>query len=131
VHFMTNRKKPGNMRAFLMTLESASAIFMLIIAASAFSLFSFPESSAGDFYICSDAAIILSKSRAFSDNALSLEVEKLGRLSGMCIKAEGAGSFASNCFGDSGAKKEKFSFSFPVWKDGMVQQASVGCWRKK
>jgi hypothetical protein len=115
-------------RGFLMSLEAAASFLLVLSAASLLPHLYLAENSAqaGDFFMCSDAALLLSKTNAFSGAALQEKVEKLSRLSGMCIEADSPDASASSC--ESGAG-EQFAFNFPVWQAGELRQASVSCWR--
>ena len=114
-------------RGFLMALEAAASLFLLVIAASAIPIFHLQKTSAHDFFLCSDAAVILSKTNAFSDGSLQEKLDKAASLSGLCIGASSAAAFASSCEGNGAG--EKFSFALPVWQDGAVENATVSCWR--
>jgi hypothetical protein len=116
-------------RAFLFSLEAAFSLTFVIIAASYLSAFAPQKESAGEFLACSDAAGVLAKSRAFSSQqGLEAAVHEAGMLTGACIEAHGEGLNASSCEGGRGSSGEKYSFSFPVWKEGKVQAASAGCY---
>lgn len=120
----------SSMQGFLMTLEVFSAILLLIVAASLLPLFSLPKPAASEFYICSDAAIILSKSRGESGESLRAEVEKLGKLGSMCISFESGWKHYSNCINNS-RQGAKFAFTFPVWENNAASNAQVSCWKDK
>lgn len=114
---------------FLFSLEAAFSL-TLVIAASAYLLaFSPQKESAGEFLACSDIAGALAESRAFSSQeALQAAVEEAGELSDACVEAEGGGLQAASCEGGAWGRGEKYSFSFPVWKDGQVQDARAACY---
>jgi len=114
-------------RAFLMLLEAASCILLLLFAASFLRLFYLRHASAADFFICSDAALVLAKSHAFSDGTLQQKVEDASLRSGLCISAESPQQSSSSC---KGGAPERYSFSIPIWQGGAVQSAQVGCWRQ-
>lgn len=113
---------------FVLSLEAASSLALLLIAASALALFSFQEANAGDFYACSDAALLLSKSHAFSDGTLGERVAQVHSLTGMCAVASSPAASSSSCGGARDAT-EKFSFTMPVWQQGGLRSAKVECWR--
>jgi len=115
----------GWRHAFLFSLEAAFSL-TLALAASAYLLAFAPQKeSAGEFLACSDAAGALAGLRAFSQQEkLQAAVSEAGALLHMCVEAKTAGEAASSCTGASG---EKYSFSFPVWKDGRVENAWAGC----
>lgn len=118
-------KKTG----FALSLEAVSSLFLLLFAVSALQLYQFRQSNANDFFACSDAALALSKTRAFSGASLQEKVDGAGEFSGLCIEADSALASASSCAGEK-ETGEKFSFAFPVWQGGAVQDARVSCWRK-
>ncbi len=114
---------------FALSLEAISSLFLLIIAASTLPLYQFRQSSANDFFDCSDAALVLSKTRAFSDGSLQGKVGAAGEFSGLCIEASSPLVSASSCTGEK-ETGEKFSFTFPIWQGEAVQDARVSCWRE-
>ena len=117
-------KKEG----FLMSLEAACSLFLLIISLSLFPAPSLQKGSAHDFFLCSDAAVVLLKSGAFSSQAaLGEKTGQASGLSGMCISASSPGASASSC---TGRGAQEFSFSFPIWQHGSLSQAEVSCWRQ-
>ena len=117
-----------SLRAFIFSLEAAFSLTLLVAASAYLLAFSQPRETAGEFLACSDIAGALAGQRAFSSQeSLDGAVLEAGRLSGACIEAQGAGLRASSCGGDGGSGAEKYSFSFPAWKGGHVQEVSVGC----
>lgn len=118
-------KKTG----FALSLEAVSSLFLLIIAVFALPLYQFRQSGANDFFACSDAAVVLSKTRAFSDGGLQGKVDAAGEFSGLCIGASSPLASASSCTGEK-ETGEKFAFTFPIWQGGAVQDAHVSCWRE-
>ncbi len=128
VHIATAMESIRRGRGFLMTLEAASAFFLLIIAASALVQFRLPKESAQDFYACSDAAIILSKSSGLSGADLLVEMGKMRALGGPCVSFELDYQHYSNC--EIRVRQENIqAFNFPVWKAGVLQNATVACWQ--
>ncbi len=115
-------------KGYALSLEAVSAIMLLLMAVSTFELFQFPRENAHAFFTCSDSAIALSKTHAFSDGSLAEKVGLAGALSGLCIEANSPLASASSCGGATNAG-EKFSFSIPVWQAGTLQDASVSCWQ--
>ena len=116
-------------RAFMFSMEAAFALTLVIVAAAYLPAFTPQKENAGEFLACSDVAGVLAKARAFSSQeALNASVGEAGQLSGACIEADGAGLNASSCQGKGTGGGEKYSFSFPVWKEGKVQTARVGCY---
>lgn len=116
-------------KGFAMTLEAACSLLLLVFSLGLLQYFSLPEPDAPDFFLCSDAALLLAKTGSFSDaTLLSQNVKEAASLSGMCISASARELFApSGCLGE---EKEKFAFSFPVWSGGTVHSARVWCWRQ-
>ena len=116
-------------RAFMFSLEAAFALTLVIIAAAYLPAFVPQKESAGEFLACSDVAGVLAKARAFSSQeSLDASVREAGRLTGACIDADGAGMHASSCEAGNEGRGGKYSFSFPIWKDGRVQEARAGCY---
>ena len=113
--------------AFLFSLEAAFSLTLVIIASAYLLAFSPQKENVGEFLACSDAAGALAELRAFSSqDALRASVGEAGEMLGMCVEAKGAGANASSCEGQSEAG-EKYSFSFPIWKDGRVESAQAEC----
>ncbi len=118
-------------RGFAMTTEAMFALLAVALAASTLLLFNFQKHDSGTFYLCSDAAIVLAKSGAFSQGGgLQEKVSKLSGLSGMCIrvKSSGAGMDAFECNGKREGG-EKFSLEIPVWTGFGVEKAVISCSR--
>lgn len=116
-------------RGFLMSLEAAFSLALLIIAVSALPAFHPQKNPAPGFFLCSDAALALAKDGAFSDPSgmkLRGKVRQMERLSGMCIEAEALlAHAASSC---AFVPREKTILSLPVHQDGLLLQARVSCW---
>ena len=118
----------GRQLAFLFSLEAAFSLTLVIVASAYLLAFAPQKEGAGEFLACSDAAEALAELRAFSSQeALGASVGQASHLSGACIEAGGANLHASSCEGGVGSAGEKYSFSFPVWKDGRVENAQAGC----
>ncbi|MCX8194718.1 MAG: hypothetical protein N3G22_01245 [Candidatus Micrarchaeota archaeon] len=114
---------------FLMSLEAAAAFVLLLAAIPLLHTFQFKKAShAGDFFLCSDVAMLLTNKQPASQSELQEIVEKASGLSGLCIAAEFEGFSASSC-SQPADDKEKVVFSFPVWQGGGIERASVGCFR--
>jgi hypothetical protein len=120
-------------KGFLMSLEAAFALTLLLFAATALPAFSQPKNTAPDFFLCSDATLLLVKSGAFTDGSLQAKINEMHSLSGMCFSVHDlAGDIsAKDC--DSSSAKEKTAITVPVWSSGIphgfVQKAAVYCWR--
>ena len=110
-------------KGFLMSLEAAASLLLVLIALSTLALFEVKQGHEGDFFLCSDAAVALVKTGAFSGGHLREAVEEASGISGLCISAGGQ----SSC---SYGGQEKYSFSMPVWSGLGVQSAEVSCWRR-
>ena len=118
----------GKRLAFLFSLEAAFSLTLVVVAAACLFAFAPQKESAGEFLACSDAAGTLAELRAFStQEKLQAAVSEAGALLHTCVEAEGAGLNASSCEASANYAGEKYSFSFPVWKDGRVENARVGC----
>jgi hypothetical protein len=116
------------LHAFLFSLEAAFSLTLVLVAAAYLFAFAPQKENAGEFLACSDAAGALAELRAFSQRErLQAEVSGAGALLHTCVEAGSAGLGASSCKEGAGAAGEKYSFSFPVWKDGRVENAQVGC----
>ncbi len=111
------------LKGFLMSLEAAASLLLVLVALSTLALFEVKQGHEGDFFLCSDAAVALVKTGAFSGGRLHLAVEEAYGISGLCISAGGEGS----C---SYGGQERYSFSMPVWSGTEVQSAEVSCWRQ-
>jgi len=120
----------GRRLAFLFSLEAAFSLTLVIVAAAYLFAFAQEKENAGEFLACADVAGALSKLRAFStQESLQAEVNKSGGLLGTCVDAESDGVSASSCEAGRDGAGEKYSFSFPIWKDGSVKNANVGCYQ--
>jgi len=121
----------GSTRGFLMTLEAAFSLTLLIIAAAALPAFLPQKNSAPDFFLCTDAAAALANSGAFSDATglqLQGQVNSMHALSGMCVEASvPLGRQASSC-AKAKEGKEKTQLTVPVFDGNFVQNAGVSCW---
>jgi len=114
-----------------MSLEAAASLMLLAISLHALQLFEFDSGSEGAFYLCSDAALVLSKTNAFSSAELLQEkTSEAALLSGTCIFSE-TGSFSANTCGAAPEGKEVRAFSFPAWSMGKVATARVYCWERR
>jgi len=113
-------------RAFLASFEAASAILFLIIAASAIQLYHFQRTSPQEFFLCSDAAILVSKSEDFSPESLLLRAQGIKELSNICLSLQFADEEpVSPC---ERKKADVFAFTFPVWREGL-QGLRILCWQ--
>ena len=114
--------------AFLFCLEAAFSLTLAIAAAAYLLAFAPQKEGAGEFLACSDAAGALVELRAFStEERLQGAADDAGALLHMCVEAKSSGLNASSCEGSRGGAGEKYSFSFPVWKEGRVENAQAGC----
>jgi len=119
----------GKFAGFLMSLEAAASLILLAISLHTLQLFETGSGSEGAFYLCSDAALALSKANAFSSQALLQgKTSEASELSGVCIRSE-AGSFSASTCGSPPEGKEVHAFSFPAWSEGKVALARVYCWQ--
>ena len=109
----------GRRSGFAMTLEAACSLLLLAFSLSLLPYFALPAPDAPDFFLCSDAALLLAKTSSFSDaSLLSHNVVEMEALSGMCISAESSGASAQS--GCAGEGAERHSFSLPFWGGGRV-----------
>jgi len=116
---------------FLMSLEAAASLILIAISLHALQLFEARGGSEGAFYLCSDAALALSKTNAFSSAALLEEkTSEAAGLSGTCIFSETDSFFASTCGAPPGSR-EVHAFSFPAWSERKVATARVYCWERQ
>lgn len=114
--------------AFIFSLEAAFSLTLVVVAAAYLFAFAQPKEDAGEFLICSDIAGALSEARAFSSQeALAAAVDEAGALSGVYVEADGAGFRASSCPEEDAAGGQTYSFSYPVWAGGRLQEAQVKC----
>jgi len=88
-------------------------------------MFSFQRQTADAFYICSDAAMLLSKTGASGD--LQGRVDEIGRLSGLCVSFYSDGEQVSSCGGATGVGG-RYSFPIIIWKEKSLSNARVSCW---
>jgi hypothetical protein len=117
------------MRAgFAMTVEAAFSFLLLFLAASALLLFRLPKHDSQAFYLCSDAAIVLAKSSAFS-GSLQESLGQASRLSGLCLRAEVEGAAFSSCPEGKSEGRERISLEIPVWGGLYVENAKISCTR--
>ena len=120
----------GKRLAFLFSLEAAFSLTLVIVAAAYLFAFAQEKESAGEFLACADVAGALSELRAFStQESLQAKVNMAGGLLGTCVEAESSGMSASSCEAGRDGVGEKYSFSFPIWKDGSVKNARVRCYQ--
>ena len=118
----------GKRLAFLFSIEAAFSLTLVVVAAAYLFAFAPEKESAGEFLACSDAAGALLELRSFStQETLQAAVNESGDILHMCVEADSADVGASSCEEGEGKAYEKYSFSFPVWKDGRVENARVGC----
>jgi len=108
------------MAGFALTLEALSALLLLLIALAALPLFSLPKSDAEAFFLCSDAAIVLSG--APSSESLGEMAQELGAVSGMKITAGGENTAAQK---PSGART--YAFTVPRWENGRLHKITILC----
>ena len=94
-------------KGYVLSLEAASALILLLVATSALQLYNFRQDSAGDFFACSDAAVVLAKSHAFSGEGLQEKAGQASKLSNLCISARSQLASFSSCGKPDGAV-EKF-----------------------
>lgn len=118
-------KTRNSSAGFLMSLEAAFSLTLLLIALSVLPAFQAQKNPAPDFFLCSDAALSLAKSGAFSSGKLQDSLNSMHDLSGMCFSAASIPS--AGC--PSGAKGEKISFSIPAFDGTALKEATVSCWR--
>lgn len=118
---------PGR-QGFAMSLEALCSIILLIVAASAMQLFSLPPQQASDFYLCSDAAVLLSK-QGIPPGGLQAQVESLARLSGLCILFESEKARASSCEQPQ-AQASRTAFTIIAFEGGSAGKAQISCWRR-
>jgi len=117
----------GKRLAFLFSLEAAFSLTLVLVAQAYLLAFSPQEEDAGNVLACSDAAGALAETRAFhSQGRLQKAADDAGTLLGACLDAEAGETSATSCaFG--GKTGEKYSFSFPIWKNGRLENARVAC----
>ena len=114
-------------KGFLMSLEAAFSLALLVIAASALPAFRMEKSEAPSFFLCTDAALALAKSGAFSDGSVGQKVNVMEELSGMCIDADGISSSAQECRAEP---REKTTVTIPVFNGASMQDSKISCWQK-
>lgn len=110
---------------FLMSLEAAFSLTLLLIALAALPAFQAHKNPAPDFFLCSDAALALAKSGAFSSGSLQDSLNGMHDLSGMCFSA--GSSSSAGC--SLAAPGEKISISIPAFDGTALEEATVFCWR--
>ena len=116
-------------RGFVMTTEAMLSLVFLSLAFSSLLLFSFPKHDSEAFYLCSDAAIVLAKTGAFSQGSLGRATEELSDLSGMCIRAKTGFAGPQPCIGAQAG--EKLALEIPVWGGTEASKATVFCSRPR
>ncbi len=127
---MRAKKSRGSNPGFLMSLEAALSLVLLLMALQALALYQPKQQEAGGFFLCNDAAIVLVKTGSFSDQSgLEGGIKKISSLAGECVEASSPSASASSCPGTPAHSAEKLSFSFPVWQGSAVETATVSCWR--
>ena len=112
---------------FFMSLEAAASLLLLFCAASMLALYHFPQQQASDYYLCSDAAIVLSK---ISAGGLRQSLDELSNASGLCMQAQLNGTSFSSGSGCSTHATQRFSLSFPVWEGDEAEMLSLSCQRQ-
>lgn len=120
-------------RGFAMTTEAMFAMLLVALAASTLFLFNFQKHDSAAFYLCSDAAIVLSKSGAFSPlGNLQGKASEISGLTGMCIRVKNSG-WGADTFECNNKQEgdEKFSFEIPAWNGLAVEKAAVSCSRPR
>ncbi len=113
-------------KGFAMSLEALCSIILLLAAASAMGAFHFAPSHAPDFYLCSDAAVFLSR-QGVPSSGLQAQVDEISILSGRCVSFESGKTHVSSCE-DSQAADERLAFTIIALEDGEVGEATVSCW---
>ncbi|MFA6490218.1 MAG: hypothetical protein WCT52_06120 [Candidatus Micrarchaeia archaeon] len=116
-------------RGFVMSAEAMFALLFLSFAASSLFLFNFQRYDAEAFYLCSDAAIVLARTGAFSHGSLDDAAEELSALSGMCIKAQTDSLSPRPCPGAQAG--EKISLTIPIWDGSQATTARITCSRPR
>lgn len=117
-------------RGFVMSAEAMFAMLFFSLAISSLFLFNFQRHDAEAFYLCSDAAIVLAKTGAFSSpDSLEGATEELSGLSGMCIRAQTDSFSPSPCPGAQA--DDKISLSIPAWDGSQATTAKVICSRQR
>ncbi|MCX8174594.1 MAG: hypothetical protein N3E51_00100 [Candidatus Micrarchaeota archaeon] len=122
------RKKTASAKSgFLMTLEAATAFILLLAAAASLQAFSPQPQKDGDFYLCADAAVALSKMRSFSSGSLDSDLNDFRQLSGLCFAAEYGAEKSASC--ETDAESQTVALSFPVYDGLGARKATLRCWR--
>jgi len=116
-------------RGFLMTVEAAFALLLILFAASSLALFNFQKHDSQKFYLCSDAAILLAKTGDFSsEQDIRGKVSEISSLSGLCVSAQWNKTLASSCADATrGQAVERLSLEIPVWDGSRVSSARISC----
>ena len=112
---------------FLMSLEAAFSLTLLLIAATALPAFSQPENTAPEFFLCSDAALALVKGGSFADSSLQANLTDRHSLSGTCVSAEGR--FSRGCSSPR-PQSGKTAITVPFYRAGAVGKATIYCWHE-
>ncbi|MCX6772255.1 MAG: hypothetical protein NTV88_00595 [Candidatus Micrarchaeota archaeon] len=89
--------------------------------------FSQPKNNAPDFFLCSDATLLLVKSGAFTDGSLQTRLDDMHSMSGMCFSSGAA--LSSGCSSTAPAGKDSLAITVPYYSGGTVSKAAVFCWR--
>jgi hypothetical protein len=105
------------MKAFFSLEAIISLIFALLIL-SIFSSVRFFEDDSSLFYLCSDAAILISK------NPEQEYIKKIAEESEICIEIDNF----TNC--PRKVNSEIISFTFPIYKAEKIQKTTLSCFRK-
>ena len=118
-------KQGKSSAGFLMSLEAAFSLTLLLIALAALPVFSAQKNTAPDFFLCSDAALSLAKSGAFSNGGLQGSLDGMHDLAGMCFSAGSLVSAGCSYASEGG----KTAFSIPAFDGTELTEATVQCWR--
>ncbi len=113
-------------RGFLFSLEAALSFMLLLVSLPLLALFSHSTAGEADFFLCSDAAAIIAKSKDFEEQTIREKIDKIHPLSDLCIEVKTAQIGYSSC---SHFKEEKTAFTFPIWQSGSLENATISCWR--
>ncbi len=116
-------------RGFVMTTEAMLSLVFLSLAFSSLFLFNLPRHDSEAFYLCSDAAVVLAKSGAFSSGSLDSATDALSGISGMCIRAKQGIAGSQPCIGAQAG--EKLALEIPVWDGVALSKATVFCSRPR
>ncbi|MEM4633535.1 MAG: hypothetical protein QW275_00065 [Candidatus Anstonellaceae archaeon] len=109
-------------KGFALSIEAAFSLLLLALATSTIHFFHFASQEASDYYLCTDAAILLSGA---SEEGLDDYAQKLSSESGLCISAKlNSRNAPSGCIGKG---KEAFAFSIPFWSKERVERLEIHC----